>query len=165
MIPSSFIFYGFLGEMLSSIVCVRMLRCWTRGKWFETNLPFFYRLLGHTKSHPITHLANVVVHDLDLLFQGQWFESRPFGYIRLDYRTNGDRENKYHYGQHIGSRLLAFYWDIWLWPILKVKVKVRQIATEYFTNGNRWSKRNYWKHMGSAYLLSVDIFTYDIRQF
>ena len=61
------------------------------------------------------------------------FKCQSKGHTDVDceYFVNGDRESKYYYCRHIGSRLLALECYIYSspWAILKVKVKVMQILT------------------------------------
>ena len=44
-----------------------------------------------TKKPPNDVFGDVVIHDLDLIFEGQIFESKPFGKSKRDYLANGDR--------------------------------------------------------------------------
>ena len=41
--------------------------------------------------------GDVVAHDIEILFQGYRFDSRPFGSIKLDYLVNGDSKSKHYY--------------------------------------------------------------------
>ena len=79
-------FFTFLGDMQCVAffshrrlvhVCVHVSRWWTGGEQIEINPPFFHFLVCH--KNPFNDIfGDVVAHDLDLLFEDQSFESRPF---------------------------------------------------------------------------------------
>ena len=88
-----------------------------------------------------------------------WRQNIRIETISVDYGgylANGDRQSRYYYCRHIGSRLSAFEWCIyiWSWTIENMKVKVIQILTyfEYLINSDRKSKYSYCWHIGARSL-------------
>ena len=71
-------------------VCVCMPLLWTSGKLIDINLSFSHQIVGHKKLFNEV-FGDVVADDLDLVFESQWFESRPFRYIKSCYRESGDK--------------------------------------------------------------------------
>ena len=86
-------------------VCV-YASLWITQKRFEINPPFFHQLVGHKKPYNDV-FGDIVARDLDLLFEGQRFESRSIWKIKRDYLANGD-------SKHVLSRLLFFKWYIYI---------------------------------------------------
>ena len=74
---------------VSVCVCVLTHTVSLAGVLVEKFRQFFTILVGHKKlSNDV--FGDVVAHDLDLLFEGQRFESRQFWYIKRCYLANGD---------------------------------------------------------------------------
>ena len=72
-------------------VYVCMVRWRTSLKWLEINQPVFHHLVDQGKK-PSNHVfGNVVAHHLDLTFEGERSELRPFRWIKRGYLVNGDR--------------------------------------------------------------------------
>ena len=106
-------------------------------------------------------IGDIVPHYLDLLFEGQRFESATFRKFLHDYLANDDRYGTTYYCHPIGSHVLTFDWHIYVWPWPVLKIKVMHISPVNTLTRKISLDADIWRN--AAWLSFIEFFTIELQ--